>query len=532
MREKTDTNQEIKNNEGLIALLYTRVSSKSQDPESQVHRCEQYAISKGYPVEEKFRDKFTGGGDFWKRPDMRRLLKHIDDNLNNNPDKKYVVIFDDLKRFARDTEFHIRLRKEFKSRGVKIECLNFNFEDSPEGKFVETVFAAQGELEREQNKRQVVQKQTARLERGYWVFDAPPGLKYIKDPIHGKLLAADEPKASIVREALNGFAFDRFPNQVDVQKFLESKGFYHRKKHKKVHLEQVKRILTQILYTGYIEYKPRKITRRDGHFQGIISLDIYERIQDKLNGTAKAAARKDLHLDFPARGFVICPEHNKPFTASWSTKPRKGYKKAFYRCNQCRGVGTNIPKEKLEGELGKILKKARPHKEVLELTKEVALDIWSERTVGSRQAEVETQKEIANVSAEMERFVERIAKTDSEVVASAYEKKIEELTNRKLLLEEQKDKPNLYSGVDFETALNEVFGYIKNPYEIWTNGIFEDKRLVLRMVLSQHLVYNRKSGFETATFSLPIRLFGTSLDDKSRLVEMRGIAPLSSDALN
>lgn len=42
------------------------------------------------------------------------------------------------------------------------------------------------------------------------------------------------------------------------------------------------------------------------------------------------------------------------------------------------------------------------------------------------------------------------------------------------------------------------------------------------MVFSQHLVYNRKSGFETAAFSLPITFFGTSLDEKSRLVEMAG----------
>ena len=50
---------------------------------------------------------------------------------------------------ARDTEFHIKLRREFDKRGARVECLNFRFEDSPEGKFIETIIAAQGELERE-----------------------------------------------------------------------------------------------------------------------------------------------------------------------------------------------------------------------------------------------------------------------------------------------------------------------------------------------------------------------------------------------
>jgi DNA invertase Pin-like site-specific DNA recombinase len=133
----TDKNLELLQ-EKPTALVYARVSSVSQDPNSQDYRCKQRAEEKGYPFEKAFLDKFTGGGDFWKRPAMRTLLEHIDTNQVSNPDKKYVVIFDDLKRFARDTEFHIRLRKEFKSRNVTVECLNFNFEDSPEGRFVET----------------------------------------------------------------------------------------------------------------------------------------------------------------------------------------------------------------------------------------------------------------------------------------------------------------------------------------------------------------------------------------------------------
>jgi len=35
--------------------------------------------------------------------------------LDKNKDKRYVVIFDDLKRYSRDTEFHLRLRREMQS---------------------------------------------------------------------------------------------------------------------------------------------------------------------------------------------------------------------------------------------------------------------------------------------------------------------------------------------------------------------------------------------------------------------------------
>src|SRR3989344_3217874 len=175
------------------ALIYCRVSSLRQKVDgngldSQEHRCRIYAAQKGYEVEKVFRDSFTGGGDFMKRPAMKELLEYVD----KNPHKKFIVVFDDLKRFARDTVFHWNLRRAFDARSLKPECLNFNFEDTPEGAFIETVLAAQGQLDREQNRRQVIQKQEARLERGYWPFYQPPGYKFIKDPIHGKLLSPKE----------------------------------------------------------------------------------------------------------------------------------------------------------------------------------------------------------------------------------------------------------------------------------------------------------------------------------------------------
>lgn len=190
-----------------LALIYCRVSSNKQivagtGLESREHRCRQYAEAKAYAVEAVFPDDASGGGDFMKRKGMVALLAWLD----ANPDKNYVIIFDDLKRLARDTVFHLKLCAELASRGAIPECLNFRFEDSPEGFFQETIFAAAGQLEREQNKRQTKQKTAARLERGYWVFHAPVGYAYKVTRTEGKVLIRDEPVASIVQEALEGYS--------------------------------------------------------------------------------------------------------------------------------------------------------------------------------------------------------------------------------------------------------------------------------------------------------------------------------------
>ena len=205
------------------ALIYIRVSSRNQEQdghglESQETRCRQHAAAKGYKVEAVFPDTITGGIDFMKRPGMVALLSFID----AQPDERFVVIFDDLKRFARDTRFHLDLHEAFRSRGAHIECLNFNFDESPEGEFIETIMAAQGALERKRNGRQVAQKMKARMQNDYWIHNPPIGYRYVKVKGRGRMLIANPPFDGIVREALEGYASGRFQSQSEVKRFFES----------------------------------------------------------------------------------------------------------------------------------------------------------------------------------------------------------------------------------------------------------------------------------------------------------------------
>jgi len=87
------------------AIIYCRVSSVSQVTrghglEGQEKRCREHAQAQGYHVEAVFPDDVSGGGDFMNRPGMVALLSFLD----AQPAKDYVIIFDDLKRFARDAE--------------------------------------------------------------------------------------------------------------------------------------------------------------------------------------------------------------------------------------------------------------------------------------------------------------------------------------------------------------------------------------------------------------------------------------------
>ncbi len=503
--------------ESINALIYARVSSERQKKEghgleSQEHRCREYARQKGYVVEEAFLDSFTGGGDFMRRPAMVELLKYIDKYAH----KKYVVIFDDLSRLARDVGTHISLRLAFKQRGVALECPNFNFTDTDESELVELVLAAQNQYFRKANRRQVIQKQKARLEKGYWPFYPVPGYTMGKDPVHGKLLMLND-KAKIVKEALEGFASGRLPAIVDVQKFLEDKRF---RDGGPVYLQKAKGLLQRIIYAGYIEYQPWGVVQRKGHHEGIISLACYEKIQERLRGGAKTLIRRDVNEEFPLRGFVLCSKCRRPNTAS-RVKGRGTNYWSYYRCNkkECSEYNLAIAKKDVEDSFENILRSKAIKNGVLRLVEAVVLDVWDTKEKERIGQKSRQEKEITTVRAERDGLMVRVAKATDEKVVEAYEGRIGELTKREQLLEEEIEGKSNHSG-NFETALAKVLEFIKNPMKTWETGDIQNRRLVLRLIFREKLAYDRLTGFETAKFSIPMRVSECSLVSKYQGVEV------------
>jgi len=500
-----------------IALIYCRVSSERQKVEGhgldgQEHRCKEYAHSKQYSVEKVFRDSFSGGGDFMLRPAMKEMIEYIDKRPHNN----YIVIFDDLKRFARDTEFHIKLRMAFQKRGVKLECLNYTFEDTAEGRFVETVFAAQGQLEREQNKRQVVQKQKARMEAGYWSFNPPPGYIHVKDALHGKLLVPTD-KALIVREAYEGFASGRLKEQEDVRKFLQARRFYG---NRPVWLESVKRLLTRVIYAGYIEYPGWKVERRKGHHEAIISLETYEKVQEKLgNRTFKRTIENE---DFPLRGLVYCSKCHRPMTAGWSKGRTKKY--PYYKCQYKYCHEKDIPRWIIEGEFEKLIKTIQPKEEATILVQIIIQDVWNKRIADQKGTQTSLKGHRERLEKDKENLIDTLTKINGEALLKGVEAKVNKIDKEIEDLDKNIGKAGLGSE-SYGTASDAVLSLLKNPIFTWQNGGYKGKRLVTKLVFTENPVYDRELHYGTAELSVGVKLFELILAQEPQGVEMGGIEP-------
>ena len=510
----------------LKAIIYCRVSSQKQADEGhgldgQEKRCRDYAFSHNYHVVRVFREEGVSGGVI-DRPAMQKLLAFLESSRDET-----IVIIDDIKRLARDVQGHFLLKTAIYSRNGRLESPSHRFEDSPEGKFVETVLAGAAELERNQNKKQVANKMKARLELGYWVFRHPAGFKFTKDPVHGKLLVRDEPKAGILKEALEGYATGRFPDQLDVKKFLEENKFYFYKKKERVTLEQIKRLLTQILYAGYIEYPVWGVTRRKGHHEALISLETYELIQMRLREKSRAPARKDIREDFPLRGFLLCTHCQKPITASWSTG-RKGKKYPYYKCpnSKCVAYKKNIKKAFIEEQFKKLLKESEPKPRIVNLNRAIALDIWKKKMTFKESHTKGIEQTIGRLEGEMQNLLNRIAKVNNETVIRKYEERIEELEKERVQLS-AKLKRAEDKNYNFGTALNLVMEFIKNPLSQWEKEDLKTRRIILKLIFAKKMTYERDLGFGTADFSLPYQLICTSSEERTGLVHAKGFEPLT-----
>lgn len=507
------------------ALIYCRVSSERQVKEgsgldSQEHRCRTDATSLNLEVEEVFREEGISGSLF-DRPAMMDLLKYLDDHWET----KYVVIFDDLKRFAREVEVHFKLKTELRAREAKLRCLNYQFDDSAEGEFVETIFAAQNQLERKQNRRQVCQKMKARVERGYWCFHPPLGYEFKKDHEHGKLMVPIRPITDILTVALIDFSENRLLEQTDVLNFLIANnlhGLLGRTK-SRINHKYVKRILTEPISAGLIEYPEWGISRRDGCHKAIISEEVFEKIQRKLRRPERKAREYDT-MEFPLRRVVDCAFCNKKLTGSTSRGKRKYY--SHYTCNnkECLANPKNIIASRVEEDYVQLLEKIKIEKEILEMAKVVAMRIWQQKVKSISSGRTEVQTEITALEKQIGEYINLIPSASSESLRDRYEAKIVELDGRISTLKESLKNKN---EPDFEEALNLTLKFLGTPAETWKLSGKETKIMLHNMIFRENPKYSLNNGFGTPKLSLPFGLRDLFGALNNKMVELRGVEPLS-----
>ena len=490
------------------AVIYARVSSVAQLQKgdglaSQETRCREFARHKSYDVTDVFKDEGASGGMI-DRPAMKAMLSF----LRRHRREHYVVLIDDISRLARGLEAHIELRAAISSAGGRLESPSIEFGEDSDSKLVEHLLASVSEHQRQKNAEQTLNRMKARTQNGYWVFNPPTGYRFAKLKGHtGKVLVRDEPVASIVQEALEGFASGRFETQGEVKRFLDASPHYPKDNSGEVRFQRVTNMLNKDVYAGYISAPKWNMSLIQGKHEALISYETFLKIQEKLNGKPKAPVRKDLNADFPLRGFVTCACCGHSMTACWSKGRSASY--PYYMCYQkgCENYRKSIRKEKLEAEFEALLGNLRPSQNLFDMALSMFKELWDKRASARKADAGAIERELKKLDRQVGQFLDRIIEADSQSVVSAYEKRIKELEDKKIVLSEK------IAGCgralpDFDETFRTAFEFLGNPHKLWTSQALEDKRTALRLVFTHKLPYDRKTGFRTVETALPFGVLG------------------------
>lgn len=323
------------------AVAYIRVSHIRQvtdgnSLETQERQVRDFAAVQGYELVRIFVERGESA-----KTDDRTVLKEMLSYLRQPGCSVQVLIIPRIDRLARNVLDYAKLKLEVKSLGIRLESINENLEDTPGGRFTETILASaaqfDNELRAERSKGGMMQAVTD----GRWVWKAPFGYRNVRIGADGKkrgigTIEPDPRHAPVVREVFERLASGRH-TPAQVHRWLRSQYSISKTR---FHL-----MIFSPVYIGCIEAFGGRY-RATPPFVPLVSEGIFLAAQAgfrRSRNGEKGRYQKD-HPDFPLKGTLRC-RCGKFMTANWS-RGKSGKLHGHYRCLRCRNM--NVRKDRIE----------------------------------------------------------------------------------------------------------------------------------------------------------------------------------------
>ena len=485
-------------------IIYCRVSSKKQVTDgngldSQEQVCRAWARQRGLTVERVFSEKGISGSKE-DRPAFKEMLDFL-----FTTDDKYIVLALDINRFARDIGVYGALRDKIRKLGHIMQTVNMTLEETEESELLENVSASLGQYERKKNAKRTKMNMIEHAKQGYWVLQPPTG--YIRKRIEKRVhLVRNEPTATYLQRALEGFANGRFLTQKDVYNFLCDKtimGFNN--KPIRITLNFVKNLLTNEKYTGRFAYPHWDIPYQHWHIEPIITTECFNAIQDRLKGRKSNKKTRKYNMadeDFPLKRWVKCSVCGHVMTAD---KPRSksGRHYLYYHCynKNCVMRNKTIPQKVIHEDFERLLQQITPVKDLLNLTAEITKRAYNDKYHYVQQQRKDIAQQIEKKKQEKENtFNLLVGGNISDETKSICDKHICALESEIKLLEHQLTEPQ-DEPLSLDFALDTVLAFVQKPVQIWQTGDYAQRQGVLNLCFSDKISYDKVEKFRTPALS-------------------------------
>ena len=259
--------------EGKRCVIYIRVSSERQikgfSLDGQKHYLSEWAKRQGMTVAKVYVEEGKSGKSIQGRTEFQTMLDEIKDGALG---VSYVIVFK-LSRFGRNAKDILNSLELIMQYGVHLLCVEDGLDSSNAmGKLMITILGAVAEMERENIIAQSYLGREEKARSGGWNGGMAP-YGYQLDKEQGKLVVVEGQK-EIVQLIYNKFIYENM-SYTAISAYLNRNG-YKREPAKNAtkpsygewSTEQIKRILSNPLYTGHIAYGRRRTEKVEGTENG------------------------------------------------------------------------------------------------------------------------------------------------------------------------------------------------------------------------------------------------------------------------
>ncbi len=322
------------------AIAYCRVSTTDQVKDGsslsvQEHGCRKYIAEQGW---ELVHAPWMEEGESAKTTDRTRLQEMMRWCEKNKGKVDHLVVYR-ITRLSRNSEDFTILKLFFRKLGIGVVSVTEPVADSPAGRFMENVIAAQGQFDNETRADQSKSGMEDAVKNGRWVWKAPLGYHNSGGRKTTNLIPV-EPSASHVRRAFELVGSGYTPQEVANK--LKRDGF-KTKAGKNIDVRELGKILRKPIYKGLIVAFGKEWP---GTYPPLVEADLFDRVQAILDGRNHKQPKYQMQReDFPLRGFLVHSCGTR-YLGSWSKGRTKRY--AHYHCRTCKK--TNISKETVHTE--------------------------------------------------------------------------------------------------------------------------------------------------------------------------------------
>ena len=311
------------------AAVYVRVSTEDQARHGyslaeQEETCRRRAAELGAAEVLLYRDEGVSGASL-DRPGLAGLREAA------RAGRVDVLVCRDPDRLSRRLAHQLLLTEEFEKAGVRLEFLDFAWQESPEGRLFYSIRGAIAEYEREKIRDRMARGKLQKARQGgipvgFYAY----GYRYDPETERVEVL---EDEAVWVRRMFEWFVSEDV-GVLGVANRLTDAGAPTRKGKPFWRRQTVRQILANPVYKGEWRYRDLTVP-----VPAIVDAALWERAQDKLKEARRLWAGKG-RKQYLLSGILTCADCGNPmvgtYTKWWGRKERR------YTCRQARGVARNL----------------------------------------------------------------------------------------------------------------------------------------------------------------------------------------------